>query len=289
MLFRLFADALHADRMQGPAAGPDEAVVTICGLLPATEPWQVLGTALQAAQQDWFRPPRDEEIVPTGVVVTGFTDPVPAMLDAFVVAAMMRPELSAGEPDPAVALARAEALRGAVDRVLAQEKPWLQRYGVPPETVDHQGAALRDQITRAERAARRQQEEQILASPISSAAKDLLQTIAREEFRATDITGPILTWAGHPPSRAIGEDSRGSLAAVSMTAPRAIFLDQNDGNIPEVGARLGHTLADNLMRPATGCGRHWRAGNCHQPRARLRFGPGSHRRSPHLQCAWSEW
>lgn len=247
MLFRLFADALHTDRMQGPAAEPDEAVVSICGLLPATEPWQVLGTALQAAQQDWFRPPRDEEIAPTGVVVTGFSNPVPAMLDTFVVAAMMRPELSTGEPDPATALARAEALRGAVDRVLAQEKPLLQRYGVPPETADQRGAALRDQITRAERAARRQQEDEILARPVSSAAKDLLQAIAREEFRDTDITGRILTWAGHPPSRATSEDSRGDLAAVSMTAPKAIFLDENDGNIPEVGARLGHALADNLI------------------------------------------
>jgi hypothetical protein len=246
MLFRLFADALDADRMQGPAAEPDEAVVTICGLLSATEPWQMLGIALQAAQQDWFRPPRDEEIVPTGVVVTSFTDPTPAMLDAFVVAAMMRPELSAGEPDPAVAMARAEALRGAVDRVLAREMPRLQRYGVPPEIADHRGAALRDQITRAERSARRQQEDEILARPVSPAATDLLQTIAREEFRATDITGRILTWAGHAPSCATSEESRGGLAAVSMTAPRAIFLDENDGNIPEVGARLGRALADNL-------------------------------------------
>jgi hypothetical protein len=246
MLFRLFADASHADRMQGAATAPDEAVVTSCGLLPATEPWQVLSTALQAAQHDWFRPPRDEEIIPTGVVVTGFADPLPAMLDAFVFAALMRPDLSTGEPDPAVALARAAALRAAIDRVLAQEKPRLQRYGVPPETADQRGAALRDQITSAERAARRQQEDDILATPVSSAAKGLLQTTAQEEFRATDITGRILTWAGHPPGSSTSEASPSDLVAVSMTAPRAIFLDENDGNIPDVGARLGHALADNL-------------------------------------------
>ena len=118
---------------------------------------------------------------------------------------------------------------------------------MPPETADHRGAALRDQITRAERTARRQQENEILAQPVSPAATDLLQTIAREEFRATDITGRILTWAGHRPSRAISEDSPGRLAAVSMTAPRAIFLDQNDRNIPEAGARLGRALAGNLI------------------------------------------
>jgi hypothetical protein len=252
MLFRLYADALQSDRTQDTAAGPDAAVVTILGLLPATRPWQVLDTALQAAQQDWFRPLRDEEIVPTGVVVTSFTDPVPALLDAFVLAALMRPGLITREPDPVVALTRAAALCGAVDRVLAQEKPRLQRYGVPAETADQRGAALRDQITKAQHAARRRQEDEILARPISPGAIDLLRTAAQEEFRAIDVTGRILTWAGKPPSRSASEGAQSTLAAVSMTAPRAIFLDENDGNIPSVGAELGRVLADQVTAELIG-------------------------------------
>lgn len=269
MFFRLFADALQADReTQGernaPAARPtdqsevqhspepgigrpDPAVAMVLGVLPATRPWQVLATAVETARHDWFRPPRDEEILPAGVIVTRFTNPFPAALDAFVLAAMLRPDLIAGEPDEALAMVHAEALRSAVDRVVAHEKAWLQRYGVPADTADQRGAALRDRITEVEHTARRKQQELILASPICPAAESRLRAVAQEEFRALDITSRMLAWAGNSADRLGDQDANDALAAVLMTAPREMFLDAGDGNIPDLGTELGRLLAEQTM------------------------------------------
>jgi hypothetical protein len=79
------------------------------------------------------------------------------------------------------------------------------------------------------------------------AAEDRLRAVAREEFRAADITSRIFTWAGNPPSSSGDHDAPSTVAAVKKVAPRSVFLDQNDADMRSMGIQLGRELAQQVM------------------------------------------
>jgi hypothetical protein len=278
MILRLLVNALQVERMastkglpvdagrpETPADGnhegvnrlttsdPDPAVTAILERLPTGQLWHVLETALETSLGDWrWGTLYDEQILPVGVVRSGAVDVTSPILEAFVLSAIVHPELIAGSgPSQQTALGSTQDLSRTVDRVLAAQRVWLERYGISPEAALQRGTELKEQLVAVARTARREQAERIRSSPILPATADELRAAARAVFHATDITSRLLSWAGNLPfTTAPGETS--GLMAFSLTVPRANFISEEIIDIPGHAKILGTQLAQRLTQQLLG-------------------------------------
>ena len=157
-------------------------------------------------------------------------------------------DLTAGSgPSPDLALTDTPRLCTAIDQVLGSRLLWLQRYGISEEVARRRGADLKDRLTAAARSARHDQEEKIRTSPILPAAVDKLRTEARAAFHAADITSKLLSWAGNPPSTTSRRQVSGVCLFASASAPRSIFIGEDDSDLAAIGGWLGGTIAQALL------------------------------------------
>jgi hypothetical protein len=217
--------------------------------LPAGHLWSILDTALAAAEGDFPWPPDDGRILPEGVWIGGAIDTTSPTLEAFTLAAISHPGLTAGSrPSPELALTSTPMLCTAIDKVLASQLPWLERYGVPEDAARQRGTSLKDQLIAAAQAARRDQEQAIRNSPVRDAAVAKLRAEARAAFHAADITTRLLTWAGNPPSTTARRQEEGACLLVPITAPRHMFISDDDGDITGLATLAGRALADTVLK-----------------------------------------
>jgi hypothetical protein len=227
---------------------PDPVVTAALGHLPAGQLWHILDTALAAANSEVSWPPADGQILPDGVYIGGATDLLSPTLEAFALAAILRPELAAGsQPSRDLALTGTQMLSTAVDRVLSSQLPWLERYGVGEDTARQRGVILKDQLTAAAGQAHRDRDQEIRDSPISDTAVDKLRTETRIAFHAADITTRLLTWAGNPPSTAAQHEG-GACLLVPIEAPRRMFIRDDDSDITDLASQAGQSMAYVLLK-----------------------------------------
>jgi hypothetical protein len=232
------------------ALARDPCVSAALNSLPVGILWHALATAMTIVEISGpYRPRRDEEIIPAGVVITSYADPTPSVIDAFIIAVLVRPELIAGtEPERSFAYAHAAELHRGLDRVDGQRGSWLEQYGVSAELAGQRSEDIRAQVTRIERAVRKDKEDQIIAASITPAVIAELRTEAARAFRSADIVAGLLAWAGNPPQGADTSTQESELARVTMTAPRAALIDSDETGTLQMAARLGRALADQLLK-----------------------------------------
>jgi hypothetical protein len=231
------ADSSHDD-----APGPDPAVDAILSRLPDGRLWDILDRAIQIADGDWAWQFPDDEILPAGVVRILPVDTISPLLETFALAAIARPGLVARtDLGQRLALDRGPALITAVNQALADQMPWLLRYGCTQDTADRNAADLTARLEKAEQDARRELEEEIRKNPVRPAAEDELRQVARASFRESDITGTLFAWAGRLVPGTGGLQS----AEVTLTAPRSSFtaIGNGDGAMVSHGRQIGHRLA----------------------------------------------
>ena len=249
---QLSADAQGNESSGKPSvrgiADQDPIVLAILDYLPVGRHWRALEMTLNSTAGDFQWPFDDEQILAAGVFVGGFGDTTAPVLEAFVLAAITRPQSVAGsQPSSQAALTDAQALHGAIDQVLAGRRAWLQRYGVSIEVAAQRCAVLKDQLAQTAQAALRERDEFIRTSPILPATVDELQTASRTAFHAGDITSRLFAWAGNPPSGTSCQQARQTLARYLVTVPRGIFVSEDTGDIPRLGSMLGGGLAQQLL------------------------------------------
>ena len=234
-----------ADHDNDEVPGPDPAVNAILARLPEGRLWDILDGAIQAADGDWAWQLSDDEIIPAGSVVTGSIDTISPLMEAFALAVIARPDLvTQTRPGQRLALDRGPALITAINQALADQLPWLLRYGCTPETADNNAAHLVARLEQAEQDARRELEEKIRKSPVLPEAKEELRRAARASFHETDIAGALFAWAERLVS-ATGLQS----AEVSLIAPRSSFtaIGSGDGAMVAHGRQLGRRLAAQAL------------------------------------------
>jgi hypothetical protein len=253
MLLRLLVTALDTDPAARPRhtvpphgpqppSGADPATEAILDRLPDGRLWHILDRAIQTSDGDWRWQTTYNGIIPAGVVITRSVDTVSALLEAFALAVIARPGLVAGsDPDQRLALDRVPALCTAVDKVLAEQMPWLERQGCAQDDARRNAADLKARLRQAELDARRHLEEAIRKSPVLPAAEDELRRATREAFRSNDLTGALFTWAGNlaPGTGPV------AVQRVTLTCPRSSFtaIGYGDGAMASHGHRLGRLLA----------------------------------------------
>jgi hypothetical protein len=265
MILRLLVTALDADRTAQREASPpgaqpsgeartshddmpvdpDLAVNAILARLPDGRLWDILDRAIQIADGDWAWQFPDDEILPAGVVKTLPVDTISPLMEAFALAAIARPGLVARtHPSHWLALDRGSALITAVHQALADQMPWLLRYGCTRDTADREAADLRARLEQAEQDARREQEEEIRKSPVRAAVKEELRQAARSSFRESDIAGALFAWAG----RLVPETGL-QPAEVTLIAPRRGFtaIENGDGAMASHGRQIGRRLAAQAL------------------------------------------
>jgi len=234
-----------ADHDDDEVPGPDPVVDAILARLPDGRLWGILDKAIQAADRDWAWQFSDEEIIPAGVVVTACIDTISPLIEAFALAAIVRPGLVAQtSPGQQLALGRGPALITAVHQARADQLPWLLRYGCTPETADTNAADLVARLQRAEQDARRALEEEIRKSPVLPAAKEELCQAAMASFRESDVTGALFAWAEKMVSGTGLQPDE-----VALRAPRSSFtaVGNDDGVMAAHGRQLGRRLAAHAL------------------------------------------
>lgn len=233
------------------AAAPvrDPCVSAALDGLAAGAMWPALQAAMTiAAASSPYRPRRDEEIIPAGVVITSYVDPASSVIDACILALLLRPGLIADAgPEKAFAYAHAEEIRRALGRVRGQRIAWLDKYGISAELAGQRAQQIQDQVTRIEHAARKEKDEQILAAPITAQVTARLQDEAVRAFRSADITTGLLSWGGNPPPPGGTSSEPADLPCVTMKAPRAALVDPDQADISHIAAWLGRALADQRL------------------------------------------
>ena len=218
MILQLLAEALAIEPaiLPGDSSGrmaeegtiqgidaPDALAAAILDRLPTGRMWRILETVADSGIRS--ASPFDEaRILPAGtVMISQLPDATSQTLEAFVLAAITRPNLVAGtEPSSELALADAPGLTAAIDRVLASRLPWLRRYGVPGDSAQRQGTDLKNTIAAAASNARDARDHKIRSSPVLQPTVDTARSELRSAFHDADIAGRLLAWAGCSPPAA---------------------------------------------------------------------------------------
>ena len=235
MCLHLLAYALR--NPTGTGSDPDQAVELMVARLPAHKLWPILETAVKEPRE----PP-------------DFADPVPGIIQAFLKAAILRPELTTGpDPSPNFAKAYAEKVRQAAGELMAR----------PHEVTADEDAAraamsVCEQITRVERAAWREQGETAINTPINQAGVDRLRDGCRWQFHHDDITSRLFAWAGKPASTETNDASH-VLASVADEVPRSVLVSQDQAQTggPRgfvLGGKLAQAMMGSLLAAAVGNG-----------------------------------
>jgi hypothetical protein len=234
--------------LDAAARGRDPLVETILSGLPSMRLWHVLPAALEQAQQrDLFHHLSDGEFTPSGVVVIGDSQPVTQLIEVFILALLVRPDLIDDTPPSApLALQRGDALRSAATAAVTHKSAWLERYGVIQDEARQRSGKIIKMITRIEQEALDAQAEPVINAPIKPENTALLQTSARDAFAQFDILGKVLTWAGRPPSPGASAGNGSQPLAVTATIPRE-DLTATDPDLSNLALEMGRCLAKELL------------------------------------------
>jgi hypothetical protein len=259
MILRLLVAAVNADRAarqsaspswasgggstdrNDDVAGPDPATAAILERLPSGRFWDILETALKTSDGDWaWQLFPDDEIISAGVVAARPIDTISPLIEAFVLAAIARPELTAGTaPDRRLALDRGAELITAVDQALLNQLPWLLRHDGTQETIERQAGELRARLEKAVQDADRELEEEIRRNPVRPSALDKLRQAASVGFQRHDITTVLFDWAGR-----LGSGTGPQSVEASLIAPRSGFtVTEGEEMMNIYGEQLGLRLA----------------------------------------------
>ncbi len=271
MKLQLLAEAIEAEAAQAAAAGsgggdgqpavrshhegthlsvdqPDPVVIAVLDGFPAGRLWRALDAALRAGASNLASPFDEARITPVGaLVISDPRDAVSPLAEAFALAAVTRPALTAGaRPSSGSALADGPMLKTTLDQALATRLPWLERYGIPGDTVRQRITELKDLLTATAREARDAQDDEIRNNPVSEPAVSTAKSALRSAFHAADIAGALLAWAGNPAGVMAPGEISGLSVFITGSAPRSNFID--GGNPSGVGRWLGINLAQAVLQ-----------------------------------------
>ena len=244
-----------------PVDQPDPVVTAVLDGLPAGRLWRAVEAALRAGVSNLASPFDEARITPVGsLVISDLRDATSPLAEAFALAAVTRPALTAGtRPSNGSALADGPMLKTTLDRVLATRLPLLERYGVPGDTARQRITELKDLLTAAAREALDAQDDEIRNSPISEPAVSTARSAMRSAFHAADIAGALLAWAGHAAEIMSPGEVGGLSVFITGSAPRSHFIDGGDpsGVGRWLGLNLAHAALQHVLATAaSGTGTH---------------------------------
>jgi hypothetical protein len=269
MKLQLLAEAIKAEAEQAASSGgrdcratgrslhegtdlsvdqPDPVVTAVLDHFPAGRLWRALEAALRSGVSNLASPFDEARIRPVGVlVISDLRDATSPLAEAFALAAVTRPALTAGtRPSSGSALADGPMLKTTLDRVLATRLPWLERYGVPGGTARQRITELKDLLTAAALEALNAQDDGIRSSPISEPAVSTARSALRSAFHASDIAGALFAWAGTAGGVMAPGEIGGLSVFITGSAPRSHFI--GGGDPAGVGCWLGINLAQAVLQ-----------------------------------------
>jgi hypothetical protein len=240
--------SLHEGTNLSVGQQPDPVVTAVLDRFPAGRLWHALEAALRSGVSNLASPFDEARIRPVGaLVISDLRDATSPLAEAFALAAVIRPALTAGtRPSSESALADGPMLKTTLDRVLATRLPWLERYGVPGATTRQRITELKDLLTAAAQEARDAQDDEIRTSPISEPAVSTARSALRSAFHAADITGALFAWAGNAGGVMPPGEIGGLSVFITGSAPRSHFID--GGDTSGVGRWLGINLAQAVLQ-----------------------------------------
>jgi hypothetical protein len=207
---------------------PDQAVAAILKHLRPGRLWQGVALAVTQTESDEaYRATAEDEINPMGVVFLNNANQTDRLLEVFLHAAIVRPELTADRPaDPRFARTHAQAISRIALEIADRRQAWFTRYGIDPATAKHRAEMIKTSITKAAEDGRRTDELETLAASLPPDAKRRVESDARAKFAARDILSRLLQWAGKPAEEATSaEQPLEKLAAWNAGWRRDILLD----------------------------------------------------------------
>ena len=255
MKLQLLADAIKAEAAQAADRSPhfsrekpDPVVTALLDYFPADRLWRALEAALRAGISHLASPFDEARITLVGaLMVSDLRDATSPLAEAFALAAVSRPALTAGtRPSRGSALADGPMLKTTLDQVLATRLPWLERYGVPEDTARQRITELKDLLTATAQEARDAQDEEIRNSPIPESAVSTAKSALRSVFHAADLAGGLLAWAGNGTGVMAPGEIGGLSVFITASAPRSYFID--GGDPAGVGRWLGANLAQAVLQ-----------------------------------------
>ena len=215
-----------ASTMPAASGLPDQAVATVLQHLRPARLWQAIATAVDQADHDELRETGEDEINPMGALFFSAGTDTDRLLEVFVRAAILRPELTARQAiQPSFARVYGEAVARIAHEV-ASQRAWFARYDIDLKTARSRAEAIGVSIGTAADDARCVEELKTLATPLPLDDKRRIEADARNGYSTRDILSRLLHWAGNPARDASASPSGiGELAAWQAHIPRGMLLD----------------------------------------------------------------